>query len=86
VDRVSNGVITTIAKGTISAPDDGVPPSAQLGWWAAGVAVDGAGNVYVADAINNRILVFTPFRNDREPLVRLRQPTANSAPPVQPAR
>ncbi|MEB3223141.1 MAG: hypothetical protein VKS61_13780 [Candidatus Sericytochromatia bacterium] len=41
-----------------------------------GVAVDGVGNVYVADEINNQIMVFPPDGQDGRALVRsLKEPT-----------
>jgi len=56
IRRVSNGVITTVAgDGTWGySGDNGPATSAQLsGPW--GVAVDSAGNLYIADTRNNRI-------------------------------
>ncbi len=48
-------VITTVAGGgTISPGDGGAATAAQLGH-LAGVAVDGAGNLYIADASDNRV-------------------------------
>ena len=61
IRKVSNGVITTVAgDGTRGlSGDNGPATSAQLSrpW---GVAVDSAGNVYIADHDNNRIRVLTP--------------------------
>jgi hypothetical protein len=61
IRRVSGGTITTIAgNGTACSPptaacgDGGAATSANLNI-PAGVAVDGAGNVYVADDSDNRI-------------------------------
>jgi uncharacterized protein (TIGR03437 family) len=53
IRKVSNGVITTVA-GNGSVGDNGPATSAQLSepW---GVAVDAAGNLYIADSSNNRI-------------------------------
>jgi sugar lactone lactonase YvrE len=65
IRKVSNGVITTVAGiATQGAPggfsgDGGPATFAELDE-PAGVAVDAAGNVYVADANNNRIRVLTP--------------------------
>ena len=54
VRKVSNGVITTVAgNGTQGfSGDNGPATSAQL-YWPGGLAVDSAGNLYIAD--NNRI-------------------------------
>ena len=56
IRKVSRGVITTIAgDGTYGEGGDGGPAiSAQLNM-PYGVAVDAAGNVYIADESNNRI-------------------------------
>jgi uncharacterized protein (TIGR03437 family) len=61
IRKVSNGVITTVAGiGTNGfSGDNGPATSAQLNLpW--GVAVGSAGNVYIADAGNNRIRILTP--------------------------
>ena len=54
IRKVSNGVITTVAGGGSSLGDNGPATSAQLSY-PEGVAVDSAGNVYVADTYNQRI-------------------------------
>jgi sugar lactone lactonase YvrE len=56
VREVSNGVITTVAgNGTPGSGGDGGPAtSAQLSA-PSGIAVDLAGNLYIADSANNRI-------------------------------
>jgi len=61
IRKVSNGVITTVAGiGTFGfSGDNGPAASAQLNG-PTGVAVDSAGNVYIADYSNNRIRVLTP--------------------------
>jgi uncharacterized protein (TIGR03437 family) len=56
VRKVSNGVITTVAGNGTSgyAGDNGPATSAQLNS-PFGVAVDSAGNLYIADSGNNRV-------------------------------
>src|ERR1017187_10011226 len=56
IRKVSNGVITTVAgNGTEGfSGDNGPATNAKLGQ-PEGVAVDSAGNLYIADVINNRI-------------------------------
>ena len=56
IRKVSNGVITTVAgNGTAGfSGDNGPATSAQLNH-PQGVAVDSAGNLYIADTANNRI-------------------------------
>ena len=57
-----NGIITTAAgNGTRGSSGDGGPAtSAQLGNWSGGVAVDGGGNLFIADPGNNRIRKVSP--------------------------
>ncbi len=60
----ATGIITTIAgNGTAGYSGDGGPAmGAQFGFWlGANVAVDGSGNVYVADADNNVIRMLVPM-------------------------
>ena len=54
IRKVANGVITTVAGGGSSLGDGGPATSAQLEdpW---GVAVDPAGNLYIADVLSQRI-------------------------------
>jgi uncharacterized protein (TIGR03437 family) len=65
VAKVSNGVITTIAgqgvygSGGGFSGDNGPATAAQLNE-PYGLAVDSAGNIYVADAGNNRIRLLVP--------------------------
>jgi uncharacterized protein (TIGR03437 family) len=56
IRKVSNGVITTVAGNGTQwfGGDNGPATSAQL-WYPSGVAVDSAGNLYVADTFNHRI-------------------------------
>jgi uncharacterized protein (TIGR03437 family) len=56
IRKVANGVITTVAgNGTPGfGGDNGPATSAQL-YYPSGVAVDAAGNVYIADTFNNRV-------------------------------
>ena len=56
-----NGTITTVAGGSTGGygGDNGPATSAYL-WLPSGVAVDGAGNLYIADGGNNRIRKVTP--------------------------
>ena len=56
VRKVSNGVITTVAgNGALGLSGDNGPAiNAQLGQ-PEGVAVDSAGNLYIADLLNNRV-------------------------------
>ena len=56
IRKVSNGVITTVAgNGNAGfSGDNGPATSAQLNY-PTGVAVDSAGNLYIADSHNNRI-------------------------------
>ena len=60
IRKVSNGFITTIAGGGVGgfSGDGGSSTSARLNL-PEGVAVDSAGNVYIADVQNNRIRVLT---------------------------
>jgi uncharacterized protein (TIGR03437 family) len=61
VRKISNGTINTVAgSGTVgSGGDGGAATSAQLNI-PTGLAVDGAGNLYIADFSNNRIRKVTP--------------------------
>jgi sugar lactone lactonase YvrE len=56
----TNWVFQTIGGTTNYALSDGVGPTAQFNY-PNGVAVDGRGNVYVADAINNAIRLGIPM-------------------------
>lgn len=54
VRRVAGGVISTVAGTGVAGFSDGVASAAQLSS-PDGVAVDGAGNLYIADRSNHRI-------------------------------
>ena len=56
VRKVSNGIITTVAGNGTSGNggDNGPATGAQL-YDPVGIAVDSAGNLFIADSINNRI-------------------------------
>ena len=56
VRKVSGNTITTYAgDGTCGYGGDGVPPADAEMYYPEAVTEDGAGNVYIADAANNRI-------------------------------
>ena len=56
IRKVSNGVITTVAgNGTYGFSGDNGPATSARLYHPGGVAVDSAGNLYVADSFNNRI-------------------------------
>ncbi len=54
-----NGIITTVAGGGTDSPgDSGSATSARL--FPSGVALDGAGNLFIADSGNKRVFKVTP--------------------------
>ena len=56
IRKVSKGVITTVAgNGTLGFGGDGGPATNAQLYGPEGVAVDSAGNIYIADMDNNRI-------------------------------
>jgi sugar lactone lactonase YvrE len=69
VRKVSHGVITTVAgNGAWAFGGDGGPALDAELYQPLGVAVDSAGNVYIADALNDRIRVLTPSCALPEPM------------------
>jgi len=61
IRKVANGVITTVAgNGTSGFSGDGGPATDAELYLPSGVAVDSAGNVYIADTDNDRIRILTP--------------------------
>ena len=54
IRKVSNGVITTVAGNGANGFRNGPATSAEL-YYPLGVAVDSAGNLYIADTNNNRV-------------------------------
>jgi uncharacterized protein (TIGR03437 family) len=56
IRKVSGGTITTVAgNGSVGFSGDGGPATSASLAFPAGVAVDSAGNLYIADSDNNRI-------------------------------
>jgi len=56
IRKVSNGVITTVAgNGTCCFSGDNGPANGAQVYFPEGVAVDSAGDLYIADNVNNRI-------------------------------
>ena len=56
IRKISGGTITTVAgNGNGGFSGDGGPATGASLWWPAGVAIDAAGNLYIADQRNNRI-------------------------------
>jgi uncharacterized protein (TIGR03437 family) len=57
VRKVStNGIIATVAgNGTSGFSGDGMPATSAQIWGPDGVAVDGSGNLFIADTTNNRV-------------------------------
>ena len=61
IRKVSNGAIVTVAgNGGVGFSGDGGPATSAQLYSPHGVAVDSAGNVYVADSNNGRIRVLAP--------------------------
>jgi sugar lactone lactonase YvrE len=56
VRRVSNGIITTVAgNGQAGFSGDNGPATDAALWMPYGLAVDAGGDLYIADAVNNRV-------------------------------
>jgi sugar lactone lactonase YvrE len=56
-----SGIITTVAgNGIAGFSGDGGPATSAKLWYPLGVAVDGSGNLFIADSHNNRIRMVTP--------------------------
>jgi uncharacterized protein (TIGR03437 family) len=61
VRKVSpGGIITTVAGGATTFPGDGVPATSVALETPSGLAVDSAGNVYVAETYNNVVRILRP--------------------------
>jgi uncharacterized protein (TIGR03437 family) len=55
------GILTTVAgNGSFGFSGDGGPATAAQLWNATGVAVDGTGNIFIADSFNYRVRKVTP--------------------------
>jgi uncharacterized protein (TIGR03437 family) len=64
VRRISpDGIITTVAGGTLGYSGDGGPASTSALNEPLAVAADAEGNIYIADAANNAIRVMRPTSN-----------------------
>jgi len=57
-----SGIISTVAGNGVGgfSGDDGVATDAEL-WQPYGIAIDNTGNLYIADAENNRVRKVSPF-------------------------
>jgi uncharacterized protein (TIGR03437 family) len=56
-----DGLITTVAgDGTVGTAGDGGPAVAAQLWWPEDIAVDGAGNLLIADKLANRVRKVSP--------------------------
>jgi uncharacterized protein (TIGR03437 family) len=62
VQKVSSGgLISRVAgNGASGYSGDGGPATSASLWAGGGIAIDGAGNVYVADTVNNAVRVLRP--------------------------
>ena len=65
IRKITAGVITTIAgTGAVGAAGDGGLASNATFRGPVGLAIDGSGNIYVADTGNNRVRVLLPIHCD----------------------
>jgi hypothetical protein len=61
IRKVASGNITTLAgNGVANFGGDGGPATSAALNYPTGVAVDGVGNIYIADVVNNRVRMVTP--------------------------
>jgi hypothetical protein len=61
IRKISSGVITTVAgNGTVGFSGDGGPATSAQIAEPDGLAVDSAGNLYIAEYLNNRVRKVTP--------------------------
>jgi sugar lactone lactonase YvrE len=61
IRKVASGNITTVAgNGLASFSGDGGPATSAALNYPTGVAVDGIGNIYIADLVNSRVRMITP--------------------------
>ncbi len=66
VHRVgADGIVRRVAGDNVVSAfgDDGGPPLSLLLFSPPGLALDGSGNLYIADARYHRVVVVTPFQN-----------------------
>jgi sugar lactone lactonase YvrE len=62
IRKVASGNITTLAgNGQASFGGDGGPATSAALNYPTGVAVDGIGNIYIADVANNRVRMVSPL-------------------------
>jgi uncharacterized protein (TIGR03437 family) len=86
ISRVStSGIITHVAVPGAGYSGDGGPAITAELYYATGVAVDGAGNIYVADSVNNAVRILRP--TDRSVLIGAVVDAASQrADPVSPGK